>query len=172
VSGYLADDLPVGGEIELRGPIGGHFVWRPGGEVPLALIAGGSGLVPLMSMLRHRRAVAATDGAHRATAALVLSARTRADVIYADELASLATDSLTRVEITLTRERPAAWTGRIGRVDAAMLADTVPAIPGAGGPDVFVCGPTGFVEAVAAQLVTAGHDADRIRTERFGPTGG
>lgn len=178
VSGYLVDGLPVGADLELRGPIGGHFVWRPGGDVPLVLIAGGSGLVPLMAMLRHRRGVARTDGAHRAPATLVLSARTRSDILYADELAGLATDPATRIEITLTRERPDDWSGRLGRVDVALLAEVVPVpashpgSPDGAAPDVFVCGPTGFVEAVAAALVSAGHDPERVRTERFGPTGG
>lgn len=174
VSGYLVDDLPVGAMVEMRGPIGGHFVWAPGGEVPLALVAGGSGVVPLMAMLRHRRAVAGTPAAHRAPALLLLSARTRGDVLYAAELASMADDGDTAIELTLTRERPPGWAGRTGRVDATMLADLVPAGPGDAGaaPDVYVCGPTGFVETVASGLVAVGHHPDRVRTERFGPTGG
>lgn len=167
VSGYLVDDLPVGTPVELRGPIGGHFVWRPGRTAPLVLIAGGSGVVPLMAMLRHR-AITATAGQPVPPAVLLLSARTIADVFYAAELRTLE-DATTRVEVTLTRERPEGWTGRLGRVTPGVLAEVVP--PAESGADVYVCGPNGFVEAVALALVDAGHDPLLVRTERFGPTG-
>ncbi len=167
VSGYLVDDLPVGAPVEMRGPIGGHFVWQPGQTAPLTLIGGGSGVVPLMAMLRHR-ALAAASGTAVPPAVLVLSARTAADVFYAPELPGLA-DATTRIEVTLTRESPVGWPGRTGRVTAGLLAEVVP--PPDAASDVFVCGPNGFVEAVATALVDAGHDPALVRTERFGPTG-
>jgi ferredoxin-NADP reductase len=157
VSPYLTDVLEPGDDLELRGPIGGYFVWREALGGPLLLVAGGSGVVPLRAMLRHHRATAS-----KVPVRLLYSARTRGDLIYRDELADYETT------ITLTREQPPGWSGRTGRVDPGLLAET--AWPAANRPLVYVCGPTGFVEAVADALVTLGHSPDRIRTERFGPT--
>jgi ferredoxin-NADP reductase len=164
VSPYLTEELIPGDEIELRGPIGGHFTWSAHDGGPLLLVGGGSGVVPLMAMLRHRAASESTVDAR-----LLVSARSRADVIYRDELAALDPRGLT-VAVTLTREQPAGWDGLSGRVDAGMLAGIAPAP--AELPRIFVCGPTPFVEHVADLLVEAGHDPGTIHAERFGPTGG
>jgi ferredoxin-NADP reductase len=163
VSGYLGEELREGDELELRGPIGGWFVWGPEDGGPLLLVGGGSGVVPLMAMARHR-ALAGSGVAAR----LILSARTESDVFYRDELARLAGDGLD-VTVTLTRERSPAWGGRRGRVDRALLDEV--AFPAADRPRAFVCGPTGFVEAVADALVDLGHTPELVRTERFGPSG-
>ncbi|HEY6759578.1 MAG TPA: ferredoxin reductase [Baekduia sp.] len=166
VSPYLAGDLVVGDAFEVRGPIGGHFAWRASDGGPILLVAGGSGLVPLMSMLRHRaRAGSSAD------ARLLVSARTIDDVFYRDELERLASamDGLS-ITYTLTRGTPVGWSGFNRRVDRAMLETVGPAARTA--PRAFVCGPTPFVESVADTLVALGHDAARIHTERFGPTGG
>jgi ferredoxin-NADP reductase len=164
VSPYLTDELRSGDRIELRGPIGGYFVWEPPQGGPVLLVGGGSGVVPLMAMIRHRTAV----GSH-AEMRLLLSSRSWDDVIYRDELERLAGDGLTVVH-TLTRSQPPGWSGYARRVDAEMLAEVGP------GPDerpqVFVCGPTPLVEAVAGALVELGHQPQRIKTERFGATGG
>jgi ferredoxin-NADP reductase len=165
VSPYLVDDAEPGDQLEVRGPVGGYFVWQPSVGGPLLLVAGGSGIVPLMSMARHRHA-AGSD----VPARLVYSSRTLEDVIYREELERLGgTDRGLDVVHTLTREQPPGWRGRTGRVDDDLLAEV--AWPPAERPLVFVCGPTGFVEAVAAGLVRLGHDPARIRTERFGATG-
>jgi ferredoxin-NADP reductase len=161
VSPYLAGELRAGDELELRGPIGGHFTWRVGDGGPLLLVAGGSGLVPLMSMLRHRAAHGSDVDAR-----LLLSARGWEDVLYRDELAELA--GVMR-EITLTRSQPPGWSGPARRVDADMLRALGPE-PGAR-PRVYVCGPTAFVENAADLLVGLGHEPRSIRAERFGPTG-
>ena len=161
VSPYLAGELRAGDELELRGPVGGHFTWRVGDGGPLLLVAGGSGLVPLMSMLRHRAAQASDVDAR-----LLLSARELDDVLYRDELAGL--DGV-RIEITLTRSQPPGWGGAARRVDAEMLRELGPA-PTAR-PRVYVCGPTAFVERAADLLVELGHEPSAIRAERFGPTG-
>jgi ferredoxin-NADP reductase len=158
VSPYLAGELRAGDELELRGPIGGYFVWEASLGGPLLLVGGGSGVVPLRAMLRHHAASGST-----APARLVYSARTLGEVIYRDELA--ARD----VVLTLTREAPEGWAGRRGRVDRALLAEA--GWPPAERPLVYVCGPTGFVEAVAGVLVALGHEPGRVRTERFGPSG-
>jgi ferredoxin-NADP reductase len=163
VSPYLTDELRPGDRIELRGPVGGYFVWEPSQGGPLLLVAGGSGVAPLMAMIRLRTA-AGSD----AEARLLLSSRGWDDVIYREELDRLHGDGL-RVVHTLTRSQPPGWTGYARRVDAEMLADVGPAP--AERPHVYVCGPTPFVEAVAEALVQLGHDAREIRTERFGPTG-
>jgi ferredoxin-NADP reductase len=165
VSTYLVDELRAGDELELRGPIGGWFQWQVSDGGPLLLVAGGSGVVPLAAMVRHRAAAGSTVPVR-----LVLSARTRADVYYREELERLAArgDGLELV-VTLTRERDPAWTGRAGRVDAALLREL--AWPLDAAARTFVCGPTGFVEVVADTLVQLGHDPAGIRTERFGPTG-
>jgi ferredoxin-NADP reductase len=165
VSPYLVDELRPGDQLELRGPIGGYFVWDVSTGGPLLLVGGGSGIVPLMSILRHRVA-----GGSDAELRLLASWRTAEDIIYAAELERLG--QLEGVEIvhTLTRAEPGSWTGRTGRIDQAMLAEV------GWQPDVgalsFVCGPTGLVEAVASSLVALGHGPERIKTERFGPTGG
>jgi ferredoxin-NADP reductase len=160
VSTYLVDELRPGDKLELRGPIGGYFVWEESLGGPLLLVAGGSGIVPLRAMLRHRAAVNSDVPAR-----LVYSSRSLEDVIYRDELETLAAE----VTLTLTREWPEDWSGRRGRVDTALLEAV--AWPAAEMPRIYVCGPTGFVEAVAESLVAIGHDPRRIRTERFGPTG-
>jgi ferredoxin-NADP reductase len=164
VSPYLVGELRPGDELELRGPIGGPFTWAVQDGGPLLLLAGGSGLVPLMSMLRHRAAQHSTVDTR-----LLLSARTLADVIYRDELAALASGPGLAIHQALTRERPAGWTGFERRVDAEMLRLLGPAP--AQRPLIFVCGPTPFVEAVAGALVEIGHQPAAVRTERFGPTG-
>jgi ferredoxin-NADP reductase len=165
VSPYLVDEMQPGDVLEVRGPIGGWFVWEVADGGPLLLVAGGSGLVPLMAMLRHR---AVSDG--EVPARLVLSARTLEAVLYADELRALdAGDDRLGIAIALTREAPPGWTGYERRVDREMLAEVGP--PAAESPRVFVCGPTAFVESAAADLVSLGHDPALVRTERFGPTG-
>jgi ferredoxin-NADP reductase len=166
VSPYLAGDLEVGDAFEVRGPIGGHFTWRASDGGPILLVAGGSGLVPLMAMLRHR------DHAGRGTdARLLVSARQAEALLYHDELERLASkrDGLS-ITYTLTRAQPPTWKGYARRVDKPMLETVGPAA--AARPRVFVCGPTPFVESVADDLVALGHVADAIHTERFGPTGG
>jgi ferredoxin-NADP reductase len=166
VSPYLATDAEVGDQLELRGPIGGWFVWDgTDGVTPILLVAGGSGVVPLMAMMRHHANIDAS-----AAMQLVYSSRTEADVIYRDELAALSSGGRRAVTITLTRETSTAWAGRRGRVDKEMLSEL--GWPPEVGPQCYVCGPTPFVEAVADALVSLGHDPGRIRTERFGPTGG
>ena len=166
VSTYLTDILELGDRIELRGPIGGYFVWEPSRGGPLGLIGGGSGVAPLMAMLRARVA-ADCDVPVR----MLCSWRTAEDVIYADELAAIARDA-NEVSIThtLTRSAPDGWSGRRGRLDQEALSQL--AWPSELEPLTCVCGPTGFVEAVAAALVELGHGPHRILTERFGPTGG
>jgi ferredoxin-NADP reductase len=164
VSPYLTDELGRREQIELRGPVGGYFVWEPSHGGPLLLVAGGSGIAPLMAMIRTRDA-AASDAETR----LLLSSRGWDDVIYRDELERLRGDGLSVVH-TLTRSQPPGWTGYARRVDAEMLAAVGPGP--AELPRIFVCGPTPFVEAVAEALVQLGHEPHRVKTERFGPTGG
>jgi ferredoxin-NADP reductase len=166
VSPYLVDVLEVGDRLELRGPIGGWFVWRPELGGPLLLAAGGSGLVPLMAMVRAR-----IGGGTHVPVRLLVSSRSADDVIYGSELESIATEH-PGIEViqTLTRAQPPGWSGYRRRVDRQMLAEV--AWPAADKPRCYVCGPTGFVEAVASALVDLGHDSQNIRTERFGPTGG
>ena len=165
VSPYLATVLDVGDEIELRGPIGGYFVWDGEDTVPVLLVGGGSGVVPLMAVLRHHKALRSEAAMH-----LVYSARTIDDVLYGDELAELAEDPRRAVTVTVTREPSDRWQGRRGRVDAGLLEET--GWPPSVGPHCYVCGPTPFVESVAGVLVDLGHDPARVKTERFGPTGG
>ncbi len=164
VSRYLTDELRPGDRIELRGPVGGYFVWEPAQGGPLLLVAGGSGVVPLMAMIRAR-AAAGSDVDTR----LLFSSRSWEDVIYREELERLGGDGLTVVH-TLTRSQPPGWTGYARRVDADMLAKLGPSP--AELPGVYVCGPTPYVEAVAEALVQLGHEPHRVKTERFGPTGG
>jgi ferredoxin-NADP reductase len=159
VSPYLVEEAQAGDQFEVRGPIGGYFTWRAEDGGPLLLVAGGSGVVPLMAMIRHRVA-AGSD----ADARLLLSVKTRADIIYRAELEA----SGVALRVTLTREAPPGWT--TGRIDLELVRAVGP--PPAEAPHVFVCGPTPFVEAAARLLVEAGHEPGRIRTERFGNTGG
>jgi ferredoxin-NADP reductase len=151
VSPYFHDVVAEGDQVEIRGPFASYFVWR--GESPALLVGGGSGVVPLMAMLRHRRRVAPA-----APMRLVYSVRTAPDVIFGDELGD---DAL----LTFTREPPDGWSGHRGRIDAALLAE-----PAAGVEVAFVCGSNGFVEAASELLLDAGLEAGQIRTERFGPT--
>jgi ferredoxin-NADP reductase len=162
VSGYLVEELRPGDSFEVRGPIGGYFVWEAEDGGPVLLVAGGSGVVPFRAMLRHREA-AGSD----ASATLVVSARTEEDLIYREELQQLAPDGGLRLVRTLTRGAPEGWDGETGRVSRELLEPLVE--PEA---KAFVCGPTGFVEAVADLLVGLGLDPAQVKTERFGPTGG
>lgn len=189
VSPYLTDELRAGDELELRGPIGGYFVWHRELGGPVQLIAGGSGVVPFLAMLGHRAAAlpprvgagvgggagdggGAEDGdgggAGAAAMRLLYSARAADDLLAGGELEA-ARGSGAVVSVTLTRSAPPGWTGLTGRVDGALLRRCV--WPPADAPMVFVCGPTAFVEVVANHLVEAGHDPGRVKTERFGATG-
>ena len=165
VSPFLTEELRAGDTIELRGPIGGYFTWNPGISPPLMLIAGGSGVVPLMSMLRTRN-----RAGNKVPAKLLYSSRSADDIIYRDELDRMAVnrDGFDLVH-ALTRGAPAGWKGQTRRVDREMLAQW--GFPSAKEPQIFVCGPTSFVETVADQLVSLGHGESAIKTERFGPTG-
>jgi ferredoxin-NADP reductase len=185
VSPYLTDALEPGDQVELRGPIGGWFVWDPSPVPPLQLIAGGSGVVPLMAMIRAAQPDAQRDPT--VPLRLLYSARTPGDIIYADELAKRATAPALTLSYALTRaQRPAggaapaapsprsegAWRGSAsvwhGRISSEVVAEA------GWGPEVkpatFICGPSGFVEAAAGLLVAAGHDPATIKTELFGPT--
>ena len=168
VSPYLTDALGVGDRVELRGPIGGYFVWEPSTGGPLFLVAGGSGIVPLMAMLRTR---AAAPSPLRATspAVLLYSSRSWDDVIYRDEVMTLASDPGVKAFQTLTRSQPPGWTGFTRRIDADMFAEVAPA-PSLR-PHIYICGPTALVETAARILVELGHEPARVKTERFGPTG-
>jgi len=166
VSPYLVDDLRAGDQFELRGPVGRYFVWTVATHGPLWLIAGGSGIAPLMAMLRHRarRKV-------RAPALLLYSSRSLHDVIYREELDMMARgDPDLRVVNALTRKQPERWMGHRGRIDRALLAGV--GFPPKQNPKIYVCGPTPFVEDVSRLLVELGHDPLAIKTERFGPSGG
>jgi ferredoxin-NADP reductase len=162
VSPYLTEELRAGDGIELRGPIGGYFVWDGEDAGPLLLVAGGSGVVPLRAMVRHRQR-AGSDVPVR----LLYSSRTLDDVIYREELDEVR-DGI-EVVYTLTRERPPGWTGYDRRVDADLLREV--AWRAGDGAHAFVCGPTSFVEAVAKGLVDLGYPPARVKTERFGATG-
>jgi ferredoxin-NADP reductase len=166
VSPYLVGELRVGDKLELRGPIGGFFVWTADDELPLFLIAGGSGVVPLMAMLRHR-----AEARGKAPARLLYSSRTLSDIIYRQELDRLASagDDVA-VYHTLTRDKPEGWRGFTRRVDQAMMQEV--AWPKEQMPAVYICGPTTFVEAAASLLVSMGYPPISIKTERFGATGG
>ena len=166
VSIYLTDVLMAGDKLELRGPIGGYFTWEEGDGGPLFLVGGGSGIAPLMAMIRHR-AAADSDVPTR----LLYSSRSYEEIIFREELETLASrDSALEVIHTLTRSTPEGWAGYDRRIDAEMLREV------ARSPDesplAFVCGPTSFVEGVADALVRLGHVPARVKTERFGPTGG
>jgi ferredoxin-NADP reductase len=169
VSPYLTEELRVGDQLELRGPIGGYFVWDANDEknqgVPLFLVAGGSGIVPLMAMIRHR-----TNSAKKVPVRLLYSSRTYENIIYRKELDNLAAgDSSLQITHTLTRQQPPNWNGFRRRIDLAMLAET--AWQSSESPLAFVCGPTALVETVASYLEELGYKSERIKTERFGPTG-
>jgi ferredoxin-NADP reductase len=166
VSPYLTDVLMAGDKLELRGPIGGYFAWEEGDGGPLFLVGGGSGVAPLMAMIRHRAAVGSDIPCR-----LLYSSRSYEEIIFREELETFASrDGALETIHTLTRSRPEAWTGYDRRIDAEMLREV------AWSPDddplVFVCGPTSFVEGVADALVRLGHVPARVKTERFGPTGG
>jgi ferredoxin-NADP reductase len=163
VSPYLTQNLAIGDVIEVRGPIGGWFVWREGQVEPIQLIAGGSGIAPLMAMIRSRAAAPST-----APFRLLYSVRGPDRVWYGDELRALAADGI-GITFVYTRTAPPDWSRPPGRIDATLLAEA--AWASTFSPTFYVCGPTSFVEHVAELLVNAGHDPDRIRTERFGPTG-
>ncbi|GAA5197681.1 FAD-binding oxidoreductase [Microbacterium jejuense] len=161
VSPYLVRDVLPGDELEVKGPLGGYFVWRAGGAVPVQLIAGGSGIVPLVAIRR-----AARDAGAAASTRLLYSVRTQADAIYRDELEREAGDGGAAVTWRYTRAAPDGWEGSVGRLDEEALREAV--WPPEQGPIIYVCGPTGFVEHVADALVGLGHPAARIKTERFG----
>lgn len=165
VSTYLHDVLIPGDRIEVRGPIGGYFVWEATMQEPLLLIAGGSGVVPLMSMIRHRAAAGAMN-----PTSLLYSSRSFEDVIYYQELEKLrASNNGLQVFHTLTRSQPPDWKGYARRIDPEMLKEV--AQPLGRSVQVYVCGPTVLVETVANTLVKIGVNSNQIRTERFGPTG-
>lgn len=166
VSSYLHQVLEPGDQIEVRGPIGGYFVWESGQGGPLLLVAGGSGVVPLMSMIRHRDAAGATIPTR-----LLYSSRSHEEVIYFEELMQRrATSNGLEIFHTFTRQKPPEWNGYSRRIDGEMLSEV--ATPLGGSPLTYVCGPTLMVEAVANGLVEIGIPAEKIRTERFGPSGG
>ena len=164
VSPYLTEELRVGDQFELRGPVGGYFVWQVADGGPLLLLAGGSGLVPLMAMLRHRESRGAVLDTR-----LLVSARAWDNVLYRAELEKLTGAEGLAINYTLTRDQPDRWSGFARRLDREMLEEIGP--PPAEGPLVYVCGPTAFVEQAANLLVDLGHEPRAIRTERFGPTG-
>ena len=166
VSPFVHDEVIVGDRFEVRGPIGGYFVWDGSLAGPLLLVAGGSGVVPLMAIVRHRTRLGSS-----APCTLLYSSKTLADIIYAAELETLAArnDGL-RVIHTLTREQPPGWTGFGRRIDQNMLGEVL-AMAGTN-PSVFACGPTPLVEVAATGLVGLGLAPSQVRTERFGPSGG
>ncbi len=166
VSAYMHEVLIPGDQIEVRGPIGGYFVWQASMGGPLLLVAGGSGIVPLMAMLRHRAAAGSTVPTR-----LLYSSRSLEDVIYLEELGSLASAN-TGLEVfhTLTRGQPTGWSGYSRRIDGQMLEEVLRPLGAA--TRVYICGPTPLVEAAANGLVQAGVPQTQVRTERFGPTGG
>jgi len=166
VSPYLVEEVRIGDQFELRGPIGGYFVWTVGMGGPPCLIAGGSGIAPLMAMLRHR------DRSNNRDAALLLySSRCLQDIIYRDELDAMARrNSELRIVHTLTRKQLEGWVGHRGRINKALLAEAC--FPPERNPKIYLCGPTLFVEDISRSLVELGHDPLTIKTERFGPSGG
>ncbi len=164
VSPYLTDELRAGDGLELRGPIGGYFVWEDALGGPLLLVGGGSGVVPLRAILRHHRAI---DSA--VPVRLLYSVRSRDEILYRDELEGLAVDDGADIRFTLTREQPDGWDGYARRIDRDLLDDV--SWPPDERPLVYICGPTGFVETAANAFVELGHEPARVKTERFGPTG-
>ena len=166
VSPYLTDVLMAGDKLELRGPIGGYFTWEEGDGGPLLLVGGGSGVVPLMAIIRHRAAVGSGVPVR-----LLYSSRSYEEIIYREELETVAArEASLEIFHALTRSRPGDWAGYARRIDAEMLREV--SWPANENPLAFVCGPTSFVEGVADALVRLGHDPARVKTERFGPTGG
>jgi ferredoxin-NADP reductase len=166
VSSYLVGEAQVGDTFEIRGPVGGYFTWQPDQAPPVLLVAGGSGIVPLMAMIRTRG-----DAASKVPFRLLYSARDPSAVMYVDELVRRARDDQgLDVAYQYTRQGPPQWTRPLGRVNGVSLGES--GWPAAFEPSCYVCGPTGFVETVANLLVDAGHKPDCVRTERFGPTGG
>jgi ferredoxin-NADP reductase len=166
VSPYLTDEIRAGDGLELRGPIGGWFAWDVGEGGPLLLVAGGSGIAPLMAMIRHRKATGSDTPVR-----LLFSSRSYEEIIFREELELLAAeDEPLQITHTLTRSRPPAWKGYDRRIDEEMLGEV--AFSTEERPLAFVCGPTALVETVATTLVGLGHEPARIKTERFGPTGG
>jgi ferredoxin-NADP reductase len=163
VSPYLVDDAREGDRVEVRGPIGGYFLWDGDEPEPVLLVGGGSGVVPLMAMARQRAWVGST-----APMKLLLSSRTIEDVIYREELEALSGGGFEVVH-TLTRAQPPGWAGYSRRIDSELLAEV--AWPASESPRVYVCGSTRFVDAAADGLLQVGYDALWIRTERFGATG-
>ena len=163
VSPYLTQELRPGDDLEVRGPFGGWFVWHVGLGGPLQLVAGGSGVVPFLAMLDHHRAAGS-----EVPVRLLYSARSLAEVFRRERLAEPDRD--VRVDLALTRDAPPGWTGETGRVDGAVLGRLT--FPPEAEPQVFVCGPTGFVDAIASAMIDLGHSSEKIKTERFGATGG
>ncbi|RPD48555.1 oxidoreductase [Hymenobacter sediminis] len=165
VSGYLFEGVQAGDQLEVRGPIGGYFVWEATRQAgPLLLVAGGSGVVPLMAMLRHRQQASVPN-----PTVLLYSVRTPEDVIYGQELQAMAaTDSTFTLLLTFTRQAPTGWTGYQRRLDAALLTEVLRRFPTS--PQCFICGPNGLVEAAATGLAAQGVPPENIRTERFGPS--
>ncbi len=161
VSPYLVRDVVPGDQLEVKGPLGGYFVWRAGGEGLVQLIAGGSGIVPLAAMVR-----AATDAGAAASVRVLYSVRRPEDAIYRDVLDAASKPGGVDLTWAYTRSAADGWEGRVGRLDAAAIADAV--WPPESHPTIYVCGPTGFVEHVADVLVQLGHSVARIKTERFG----
>jgi ferredoxin-NADP reductase len=164
VSSYLTDVLKQGDPLEFRGPVGGWFVWRPDQKEPVLLVGGGSGVVPLMAVVRRHR-----DAGSQAPLRLLYSVRDPSSILFRDELAGLERDGVD-VRYVFTRHAPQGWPHPPGRLDSDLLAASAfaPELE----PTTYVCGPTRFVEYVADLLVAAGHDPRRVRTERFGPSGG
>lgn len=165
VSPYLVRDVRLGDELEVKGPLGGYFVWRPGSHHPVQLIAGGSGIVPLMAMARAR-ADAAASVVMQAPFRLLYAVRSSADAIYRDEVDRLEGAGAVAVRWAYSRSAPGGWAGRVGRLDDTSIAAAV--WPPERLPVMYVCGPTAFVEHVADALVRLGHDPARVKTERFG----
>jgi ferredoxin-NADP reductase len=164
VSPYLVDELRPGDELELRGPVGGYFVWEQSLGGPVMMIAGGSGVVPFRAMVRHHAASGSDAGLR-----LLYSSRSLEEVIYREELERLVAEGEVDVALALTREWPEDWGGQRGRIDQRLLEETSWPPPEA--PLIFICGPSGFVEAVSGWLVESGHSPSQIKTERFGATG-
>jgi ferredoxin-NADP reductase len=162
VSPYLTEEAGIGDQFEVRGPIGGWFVWDADDTTPVLMVGGGSGVVPLAAMLRHH-----ANRSSPAPMRLLYSARNTADIIYREELALLSGHGSRAVSVTLTRETSTSWSGRRGRIDSMMLAEA--GWPPEVHPRCFVCGGSPFVEAVSSTLVEVGHDAGLVKTERFGP---
>jgi ferredoxin-NADP reductase len=164
VSRYLTQDVVLGDQLELRGPIGGWFVWRTQQTEPIQLVAGGSGIVPLTAMIRSRASAGST-----APFRLLYSVREPDAVFYRDELQLLSERGIVEIAYAYTRVAPKDWPRPPGRIDAAVIASTT--WPSAHKPTCYVCGPTSFVESVAGLLIASGHGPDNVKTERFGPTG-